>query len=99
MTTPYREVKNAQAIRSPEGDKVFVTVAFENGETDVFKLGGKRAARASAAIIETYKTSGLVRVSLRSDAEAARKYAYRSTVGYTRYGVFYQNPTYAVDVI
>ena len=94
----YRTIKEINAVKSPEGDKVSIVVNFENGESEVFNLGGKRAERAVAAIVETYKDSAYLTVGLRSDFEAAEKFANRRTSGYTRYGVFYSHPTFAVRV-
>jgi len=76
-------IEKAEALRvlSPDSGKkvVIVTMTDENGVTTIKKLGGDRATRAKAVVINCETGNA----GLRSDVLAAAREADKNTKGFT----------------
>lgn len=82
QTKGSKMIQQAETLRvdnpNGKGKTVIVTMTDEAGNVTTQKVGGARAARAKAAIINCQTGA----IALRSDVVAAAKEAARNTAGY-----------------
>lgn len=86
-----------KAHKEVKGSKTYVVVT-EDG-VEIGRLGGKRAERAQAVLVQTRKNGNQVAEGLRADVAAAQKEADRMSRGKSGYLVTYDSAEHTVEFL